>query len=68
MSCTLDVAKVVVAVAILEEDVAHLELDVVFLVADRVFLTRALGTVSIVGGLTSLRSVERSLVDLSGHS
>jgi len=34
----------------------------------RVFLTRALGIVSIVGGLTSLRSVERSLVDLSGHS
>ena len=71
MSCTLDVVEVMVIVAdaILEEDVAHLELDAIFLVADRVLLIRGLGTVSTADGIiTFLRSVGRSLIDLSGHS
>jgi len=39
------------------------------MVADRVPLTKGLGIVSIVDRVTiSLRSVGRSLVDLSGHS
>ena len=65
LSYTLDVTEVVI-VAVILENVALLDLNAVLLVADRVLLTRGLGTVSIVHGVTtSLRSARRSLVDLS---
>ena len=49
--------------------VAHLKLDAIFLVASKVLLTRGRGTIRTVDGvITSLRSVEKSLVDLSGHN
>ena len=68
LPCTLDVPEVVVAAAILE-DVAHLELDAALLIADKVPQTKGPGIVSTVDGVTtSLRSVGRSLVDLSGHN
>ena len=62
-------AKVVVMVpTAIEEDVAHLELDTVLLVADTVHLTRGLGIVSTVNGVTSLRNARRCLVNVSGHN
>ena len=51
------------------EDVVCLELDTFLLVGDRVLLTRDLGTVSTVDGVTiSSRSAGENLVYLSEHS
>ena len=68
LSWFLDVTEVVVVAAILEdEDVDSLEVDVVLMEADRVSLRKDPGYVGIVDAvITSPRSVERNLVDLSG--
>ena len=62
--------EVMVAVAILEdEDVDLLKLDMVLIEADRVSLIKAPGNVSIVDRvITSPKSAERNLIDLSGHN
>ena len=58
-----------IATVILKEDVAHLEVTVIPMVADRVALIRGSGNVSNVGEIIIfLRSAERNLVVLNGHS
>ena len=70
LSWFLGMTEVVAAAAIFEdEDVALLEVDVIFMEADRVPLRRDLNNVGIVGAvITSLKSVRRNLIDLSGHN
>jgi len=61
---------ILIAAAILkDENVDPLEVDVVIMEADRVLLRKDPSNVGIENAvITSLKSVRRNLIDLSGHS
>ena len=64
----LNVAMVVAAI-LEDEDMDLLEVNIARMEADRVSLRKNLGNADIVDAvITSPRSAERNLVDLSGHS